>query len=456
MNKNINFTKDPIWTLLKKLTIPASTGTLFQTLYNIVDIYFAGKISPDALAAIAKSFPIYFIIISASIGIGSATSALIGNFLGSKQNKKASIYLAQSISFSIILSLFITLFGLNFSNYLLSLIGSDPENIILTRSYLDIIFFGTIVFLIQVSLNGALNAQGDTKSYRNILIISFFLNIILNPIFIWGYGFIPAYGVSGLAIATLISQIIGTIYLTIKIYKSILKKYLLTKYFIPKIYYIKNLFIQSIPTISSMLLIGIAGFITLYYIGFFGDFAVAGFGTGLRIEHIFLLPIIGLNTAVLSIAAHNFGAFKYERIKDLFNKAIIIGSFLMIISGFIIYNLSNYIPPYFTNNEDIINYTSQYLKIAAFIGPTYPIFLITSALFQALKKPIIGLNISLLRLTVLPFVSLWYVINIRRGDFVDIFYTLMIVNWLMAIAVIIYVRYFLNNAFKQKTSNFYY
>ena len=95
--------------------------------------------------------------------------------------------------------------------------GSDQEAIILTRKYLDVIFYGTIIVLIQISLNGTLNAQGDTKSYRNVLIFSFFLNIFLNPLFIWGYGFVPAFGIGGLAIATVISQSIGTLYLAYKI-----------------------------------------------------------------------------------------------------------------------------------------------------------------------------------------------------------------------------------------------
>ena len=84
--------------------------------------------------------------------------------------------------------------------------SDDSDGIALTREYLDIIFYGTFIVIIQISLNGALNAQGDTKSYRNVLIFSFFLNIFLNPLFIWGYGFIPGFGIAGLAIATVISQ----------------------------------------------------------------------------------------------------------------------------------------------------------------------------------------------------------------------------------------------------------
>ena len=194
MSKQINLTKDPIWDLLRKVTIPASVGSLFQTFYNLVDTWFAGKISAEAIGAIAKSFPIYFVIIAVGVGIGAATNAMIGNLLGEKK-KSLLMYIAQSVVFAIVTSCIVTLFGLNASNFLLGVMGSDAAGIALTREYLDIIFYGTFIVMIQISLNGALNAQGDTKSYRNVLIFSFFLNIFLNPLFIWGYGFIPAFGI---------------------------------------------------------------------------------------------------------------------------------------------------------------------------------------------------------------------------------------------------------------------
>ena len=131
------------------------------------------------------------------------------------------MYVAQSIVFAIGISIFVTIFGLNFSDELLRIMGSSDQSIILTREYLDIIFYGAIIVLVQLSLNGTLNAQGDTKSYRNVLIFTFFLNIFLNPLFIFGYGFIPAFGIAGLAIATLISQFIGLIYLLFLCSKSV-------------------------------------------------------------------------------------------------------------------------------------------------------------------------------------------------------------------------------------------
>ena len=448
MSKKLNLTKDPIWYLLRKVTIPASVGSLFQTFYNLVDTWFAGRISAEAIGAIAKSFPIYFVIIAVGVGIGAATNASIGNLLGAKKTNQASLLVAQSIVFAIIISIIVTLFGLNASNFLLSVMGSDPQSIILTREYLDIIFYGTFIVMIQISLNGTLNAQGDTKSYRNVLIFSFFLNIILNPIFIWGYGFIPAFGIAGLAIATVISQLIGTIYLAYKVNSCKLRKYLYTQCFIPKLDLLRDLFSQAVPIMFSMLFIGVGIFNILYFIGQFGELATAGYGAALRVEQVFLLPVIGLNTAVLSIGGQNFGAKEYYRIKELYSKALLFGSSFMAVAGVILFFGAEFFVSQFTNNAEAIYHGAIYLKIAALIGPVYPVFFITTAVFQALKKPIYSLYLSILRLTALPFLSLWYVINIRAGDYNDIFYTIMATNWLMGIAVLSFIPFFLRKKLK--------
>ena len=456
MSKTIKLTKDPIWSLLRKVTIPASVGSLFQTFYNLVDTWFAGRISAEAISAIAKSFPIYFTIIAVGVGLGAATNALIGNSIGEKKERVASMYVAQSLIFALTVSVFVTLFGLNVSNYLLGVMGSDANGIALTREYLDIIFYGTFIVLIQISLNGTLNAQGDTKSYRNVLIFSFFLNIFLNPLFIWGYGFIPGFGIAGLAIATVISQTIGTIYLAYKVNSCKIREYLKLQCFIPKLEYLKPLTSQAVPVMFSMLFIGVGIFNILYFIGQFGDLAVAGYGAALRVEQVFLLPVIALNTAVLSIGGQNYGAKAYNRIRELYTKALLFGASFMVIAGIIIFFGAEFFVSLFTDNQEAVSSGAIYLKVAALIGPIYPVFFITTAVFQAVKKPLYSLYLSILRLTAFPFLSLWYVINIRGGNYEDIFYTIMATNWVMGVVVLIFIGYFLNYVFKQNKSLFSY
>jgi len=140
LSKPLNLIKDPIGPLLKKIAIPASVGTLFQTLFNIVDTFFAGKISPEALSALAKSFPIYFIIIAACVGVTVGGTSLIANSIGENNKKNVLIYFAQTIVFGIILSAFITFVGLYFAPDIFLMMGSSKEVVNLRLQYTNIIF----------------------------------------------------------------------------------------------------------------------------------------------------------------------------------------------------------------------------------------------------------------------------------------------------------------------------
>tara|TARA_Y100000590_G_C15477246_1_gene922566 strand:- start:365 stop:973 length:609 start_codon:yes stop_codon:yes gene_type:complete len=192
-----------------------------------------------------------------------------------------------------------------------------------------------------------------------------------------------------------------------------------------------------------------------YFVGQFGEIATAGYGTAVRIEQVLLLPVIGLNTAVLSIGAQNYGAKIYSRIRELYFKALSFGFSFMILAGIFIYLTSDIIIAFFTNDPEVIRYGSMYLKIAAIIGPVYPVFFITSALFQALKRPLYSLYMTILRLTLLPFLSLWYVINIKNGDYQDIFHTILVTNWGMGIIVLIFITFFLKRVFKTKIKDLF-
>ena len=207
----MNILSDDIKKLIKKLAVPAMIGTLFQTLYNIVDTFFAGKISPEALSALSKSFPVYFIIIATSIGVTVAGTSLIGNSIGEKNEKNSLFYFSHIIYFGILISIIITFIGLNFSGDVFKLMGSSEYVTNLGLQYTNIIFSGSILFILVVAINSLLHAEGDTKTYRNVLILSFLINIILNPILIFGFLFIPALGMKGIGISTLIAQSVALI-----------------------------------------------------------------------------------------------------------------------------------------------------------------------------------------------------------------------------------------------------
>ena len=455
MENSSTITSKPIIQLLKKIAIPASTGSIFQTLFNIVDTFFAGKISSDALAALAKSFPLYFIIISAGIGIVAGCNSLISNSLGQRNRFAALIYSHHTFIYSILLSIIITTLGILFSYDILKLMGSSSESIILAKKYTDIIFYGTVFFLLLTSLNAILYSQGDTKTYRNVLIVGLFANILLNPIFIFGFLFIPALGIAGLAISTILIQFIACIYLYYKVNQTILKINFKTESFLIRKNFFLNIFNQCMPITFALFLVALGSYLILSFISVFGDEAVAGYGAAIRFEHIFTLPVIGLNTAVITIAGQNFGARRYNRVRETYKKATLIGFLIMCLSGLIIFLLSEFIIGLFTNDLEVIKFGSNYLRIAAFIGPIYPVFFISHALFTSLKKTHYIFYSNLFRMVILPFIIIWIILNVYEGYFQDIFYGLLFMNWLFGAVVLFVSRALMIKTFKEQKKVFF-
>ena len=439
----MNILSDDIKELIKKLAIPASVGTLFQTLYNIADTYFAGKISPEALSALTKSFPIYFIIIASSIGITVAGTSLIGNSIGEKNNKNASIYFCQLIFFSFLIILLITFIGLNYASEVFSIMGSTNEVINLGLQYTDIIFLGSFIFILVVALNSLLHAEGDTKTYRNALILSFFLNILLNPILIFGFYFIPALGMKGIAIATLIAQTVAFLIIFIKVLKSNLFRNILISYFIPKFFFLKNIFFQSMPIIISICGYSIASAIVFKYAGLSGEYAAAGYGAGTKIEQVVLLPILGINTAIITIIAQNFGARNILRIKETYFQAIKYAFIIMIISSFIIYFGAEMITKLFSKDFEVVEFGKLYLEISAFVLPAYPIFFLSNGFFMALKKAENALIANICRNGIFPFV-VFYTAIYFNSDFSEFFWLWVIFNWIFSLMYLGYTYFYLN------------
>lgn len=183
----MNLTQDPIPKLIRHIAFPASVGFFFNTMYNIVDTWYA-SLSDATIgqAALTFSFPVFLLIISLSSGLGNATSVLIANALGEENIKKVHTYYQQSIGLLLLVALFGTVFGLLLLPYVLSVQGASGDASALAYSYLRVIIFGLIFFLGTFLFNNILTAQGDTKSFRNMLIVGFFLNFIFNSLFLFG------------------------------------------------------------------------------------------------------------------------------------------------------------------------------------------------------------------------------------------------------------------------------
>ena len=440
----MNLTKDPLTSLFKKIAIPAIIATLFQTLFNVVDTFFAGMISAEALSALAKSFPIYFILIAASVGVTVGGTSLIANSIGERDKTNVLNYFGQTIVYGIVLSFIVTFIGLFFASNIFSLMGSTIEVINLGLKYTNVIFSGSIIFISVVALNSLLHAEGDTKTFRNVLILSFFLNILLNPLFIFGYGPIPAMGMTGIGVATIICQIIAFLLLLIKIINSKSLKNISIKNFYPNIDFLTKIFFQSAPISAALFMISIGNFIILYYASKFGEPAVAGYGSAARFEQILLLPVLGLNTAVISIVGQNFGAKEYLRVKQSYYQAITYGTVLMFVAGLIIFFSADKIVSIFSNNADVINYGTIYLKISALIFPAYPIYFISNGFFMALKKASYAMNLNIIRNVLLPIPTIIFA-NFIGGSYTNFFWSYCLFNWIFVVLLLTFVSIYIKN-----------
>ena len=434
--------KEKIPLLVRKLAIPASVGTLFQTLYNIVDTFYSGLISPEALSALSKSFPIYFIIVATSIGVTVGGTSLIGNSIGEKNERNALFYFTHIVIYGLVLSIVITFIGLTFSEPVFYLMGSSKEITNLGLQYTDIMFYGTFLFFLVVSLNSLLHAEGDTKTYRNVLIFSFLLNIILNPILIFGFLFIPPLGIFGIGLSTIIAQFIAFLIILYKVLQNKRVKMITREYFFLKIYYFTNIFFQSMPISIAICGYAVAATFIFTYVGQTSELAVAGYGAATRIEQVVLLPILGINTAIISIIAQNYGANYFDRVKETYYVSIKYGLFLMLFAGLLIYLTAGIVPRFFSDNDIVLEYGSRYLKIAAFILPAYPIFFLSNGFFMGLKKSNYAMINNMLRNVLVP-ICVFYLAQYLSADFNSFFWLWFLFQWTLSLLLFFYVSYYI-------------
>lgn len=182
-----DLTKGSIKEHILAIAVPASIGFFFQTMYNVVDTFYAGLLSTQAQAALSLSFPIFFIIIAMGSGIGIAASTLIANALGEK--KEPQKYCSQSISYGLIISILIALIGFVISPFLFTLLGAQQEYLKTSLDYMNVILYAAPLFILVMVVNQSLTAQGDSKSFRNVLIVGFFLNLLLPRRFLKNHQF---------------------------------------------------------------------------------------------------------------------------------------------------------------------------------------------------------------------------------------------------------------------------
>ena len=185
------------------------------------------------------------------------------------------------------------------------------------------------------------------------------------------------------------------------------------------------------PIVVSILAYSITAAIVIKYVGISGEYAVAGYGAGTRIEQVVLLPILGINTAIISIIAQNFGAKNIDRVKETYFTSIKYSFFIMIVSGILLFMLSDLIMSFFSTDKTVIEFGSKYLKICSFILPAYPIFFLSNGMFMAIKKAEYAMISNLFRNGFNP-ITVFFLASYINASFETFFWIWAAVNWVFS------------------------
>ena len=425
---------------IRNIALPMSIGFLFNTMYNVVDSYFAGKISTSALAAMALSFPVFFIILAASQGLARGASVLIANAIGSEDNEKEATLSGQVISLGGLSSILLTGLGLWSAEPLFRILGAEGAYLDLAMSYIRPIFIGAVFFMLGSTSNSILLAHGDTRTFGKVLVVGFFLNLILDPWFLYGGFGLPAMGIAGIAWATVLIQALGGMVLFAVIVRRGHVTLSCCHHLKPNWKIYREILQQAIPTGFNMASIAVGFFVITYYLKFYGESAVAAFGVGTRIEQIALLPTIGLGAAIVSIVGQNNGAGKLDRVLQCVQLCIKYGFYLIVVASISMFFLATPLVRIFTDDPDVIQLGATYIRIMAFIQWAYVMSFIHIGFLQAVKKPMYGFFEAVVRKIILPLGVFYVAVDMMDSELNVFWFSVAAINVAMSIVTIVYAQ----------------
>ncbi|NLX93497.1 MAG: MATE family efflux transporter [Clostridiales bacterium] len=426
---------------LLRMAIPTSIGMFFNTMFNVVDTFYAGKLGTASLAGMSVSFSVFFILLAVTSGIGTGLTATLSNAVGKKDKLKVRALSINGLILTVAVSLALTIAGYFFAPALLSFLGAQDEAFTMGVRYVRSIYVGTLFFGINSTLKAFLVSIGQTKPYRNFLIAGFLLNLILDPLLIFGWFGLPKLGTLGLAIATIICQLAGSVYLAYKVKKMI--GYRISVKALKSFSFKSQVEIlsQGVPAILNMLTIAVGIFVINYYIYRFGnDASTAGYGAAVRLEQLALLPALGLNTATLALVGQNFGAGKMDRVWQTYKISLKIGIVIMAVGMALIYPFAPFLIGIFNNDPKVISEGTSYLRIEflAFIG--YIIINTCLSMLQGLKKPNYAIWIGIYRQLVMPLI-LFNFLGVTLGlGLTGVWWGIVFTVWTGALGMLLLVK----------------
>lgn len=436
-----SLTQGPIRKHLLRIAIPMSVGLLFNTMFNVADTFFAGKLGTAPLAGMSVSFPVFFILIAMVNGIGTGLAALLSNAIGRNDQEKIDQLTLNGLLLTVGVSLVLAVTGFAFSPYLLAFLGAEGEALSEGSRYVRTIYTGTLFFGINSTLHAFLRSRGLTKPFRNFLICGFLVNLLLDPLLIFGWFGLPRLGTLGVGAATVVIQLAGNVYLGYKV-KQLLHPRLSRnsfKSFKPSSQV--EILAQSIPAALNSMTIAIGIFVINFFIYRFGnDAGVAGYGVAVRLVQLVLLPAIGLNAATLTLVGQNHGAGMPDRVRETFFTALKIGMAIMSAGMILIYPFAPFLVGLFNNDPQVVFEGARYLRIEVVAFNAYIIINICLSLLQGLKKPIYAIWIGLYRQLAMPLL-LFNFLGFTLGlGLVGIWWGIVITTWTGAAGMLLLAK----------------
>ncbi|MBN2884716.1 MATE family efflux transporter [Patescibacteria group bacterium] len=354
---------------LLKLAAPITLAQLFQIAYQFTDAFWVGRLGEKAVAAVAMSMPILFFMISMGVGLAIAGSTLTAQYFGAKNEKMLSQAAAQTMLMVIAVSLFFSFIGYIFTPSILRLLGTDISIFVDAKSYLRIAFLGLVFNFSFFIFQSIMRSIGRAQIPVYIVIGTVVLNFVLDPLFMFGFWFIPAQGITGVALATIGTQSIAAIIGLSWLFSGKYGIHLHWHDFRPNFKFIKKAFLLGLPSSLEQSARSLSLTVITGLIATFGTLAVAAYGVGTNILQLMLMTAFGLAGANAALVGKYLGAGESETARHMAKISLKIAFFTFSGLALISYIFAPYLIQFFVPNDpNVIAAGTRYLH---FISPIF-------------------------------------------------------------------------------------
>ena len=400
-SRKAKLTEGPVGPQLVKMTVPILFGISMMMAQSIIDAWFLGKVGDDALAAFSFGFPILMVITSVAIGLGAGTSSVVARAIGANDHRRARRLSTDSLLLSFLTTAGLAAIGILTINPLFKLLGAPPDMIPMIRGFMTILYCGVPFLVVGMVGTSSMRATGDTVLPGKLMMAGALLNVILDPIFIFGIGPVPAMGLNGAATAALLargSMFLGTVYFLVW-------RLDLVSFNKPKRAELRKSWADilhvGLPAAGTNAIIPIAMTFITAMIARYGPEAVAGFGVASRIESLVLVIFYALSSVIGPFVGQNLSAGKERRIQESLRLCTLfcLGSGLII--ALLLALAAGFVPTLFSQNPAVTDVTRLFLWIAPISYGAYGVVMVMNAAFNGLGKPMPAVYISVTRMLVL-------------------------------------------------------